>query len=389
MIRTPLFPRYQYTKELIRFLEDKKVSDFKSMWNSIWQLRGTPQSTVDWQDPDEWIPERLTGKDQDLALQLWIGSEKTVNPRYVRGAQMLIKNYNLIDEINDQYGLNERSYDFINNRFGPVENNIDEAEGLLFLLYLTSVNKDATRKTFLNEWTEHLLEHSNYRSESVVKDSLRRRLSNMHERGLISREGNTYNITHDGIRYLNNFKQTSTEKITDEQKIVTDIKQYNEKQKMKLKEKLHEIHPFKFENIIKDLLDAMRYEDVQVTSATNDKGVDVIGNIQNGITMVQEVIQVKRMTSNIQRPIVDQLRGSLHRFNAFQGTIITLSDFSKGTREAAFERGAAPITLINGEKLIDLLFENEILVKKKVASYYEIEEELFIEQDEENEEINE
>lgn len=95
------------------------------------------------------------------------------------------------------------------------------------------------------------------------------------------------------------------------------------------------------------------------------------------------MIQVKRLTSNVQRPVLDALRGSLHRVDAFQGTIITLSNFSKGTKEAAFERGAAPITLINGEKLIELLIENEIAVKKKQIDYFLIDGDYFVESDEE------
>jgi restriction system protein len=38
--------------------------------------------------------------------------------------------------------------------------------------------------------------------------------------------------------------------------------------------------------------------------------------------------------------------------------------FSKGTSEAAFASGGAPITLIDGDKLIDLLIEHGIGVKK-------------------------
>jgi restriction system protein len=65
------------------------------------------------------------------------------------------------------------------------------------------------------------------------------------------------------------------------------------------------------------------------------------------------------------------LRGSLHRFNAVRGTIITTGRFSKGVEEAAFERGAAPITLIDGEKLLDLLLKTEIGVNKRHVAYYE------------------
>jgi hypothetical protein len=39
-------------------------------------------------------------------------------------------------------------------------------------------------------------------------------------------------------------------------------------------------------------------------------------------------------------------------------------------KNAAFEMGAAPITLINGDTLIDLLIQHENGVKKKTGDYY-------------------
>ena len=83
------------------------------------------------------------------------------------------------------------------------------------------------------------------------------------------------------------------------------------------------------------------------------------------------MLQVKRHRGTIHRPVLDQLRGSLHRFNAVRGTIISTGRFSKGVEEAAFERGAAPITLIDGEKLLDLLIENGIGVSKRPLEYLE------------------
>jgi restriction system protein len=99
--------------------------------------------------------------------------------------------------------------------------------------------------------------------------------------------------------------------------------------------------------------------------------VDVVGTIELGISAVREVIQVKRHKGTIGRPVLDQLRGSLHRFSAVRGTIITTGRFSKGVEAAAFETGAAPITLIDGDKLLDLLLKNEIGVNKRQVSYYE------------------
>jgi restriction system protein len=129
--------------------------------------------------------------------------------------------------------------------------------------------------------------------------------------------------------------------------------------------------PFKFEELIKFLLEEMDYSDVQTTSPVNDKGVDVVADIEFGISSVREVIQVKRHKGNINRTVLDQLRGSLHRFDAVRGTIITTGGFSKGTVQAAFERGAAPITLIDGEKLLDLLIQHEIGVSKNAVEYIE------------------
>jgi restriction system protein len=71
------------------------------------------------------------------------------------------------------------------------------------------------------------------------------------------------------------------------------------------------------------------------------------------------------------------LRGSLHRFKAQKGTIITTGDYGKGAKDVAFELGAAPITLINGDTLIDLLLQHEIGVKKKTVDYYEVDEDAF------------
>jgi restriction system protein len=125
----------------------------------------------------------------------------------------------------------------------------------------------------------------------------------------------------------------------------------------------------------------MGYDEVVVTSPSNDKGVDVIGRIQLGITAVREVIQVKRHRKTIQRKELDALRGSLHRFQAVRGTLITTSRFSSGTEKAAFEWGAAPITLIDGEKLIDLLAAHEIGVKKRKIEVWELDASAFGEEE--------
>ena len=51
--------------------------------------------------------------------------------------------------------------------------------------------------------------------------------------------------------------------------------------------------------------------------------------------------------------------------------------FFPGNRDAAFESGAAPITLINGEKLVDLLIENGIGVTKRNVELWKVDSDAF------------
>jgi restriction system protein len=99
--------------------------------------------------------------------------------------------------------------------------------------------------------------------------------------------------------------------------------------------------------------------------------VDVVGDIVAGISSLRGVVQVKRHEGNVNRKVLDELRGSLSRFNSVRGTIITTGGFSQGTKIAAFEHGAAPITLIDGERLLDLLIESGIGARKAAGECIE------------------
>lgn len=373
MVHTALFPDYDIARKLVRFLDGKKETLFKNTNSAIWELTGTPQENVFWDDPDQWIKERLEGEDQKFAMDMWEKTEKVVNPRHVNGSIFLIKNYNLLDSKSGTFKITEEGKLFISNDDNEIVAKIDDSEGLIFILSLCANKPNGTRKDYIEEWGDYLIGNSNYRKESVISDSLRRRFGNLVKRKLVLRNGNKYELSEAGTIYL---EKHTVEKVSrnEEYKIRSVINDYNKVQKKKLKEELAKMAPYNFEYLIKDLLEAMGYEEVEVTAPSNDKGVDVVGNIQNGITQVKEVIQVKRHMGNIQRPVLDMLRGSLHRFDAIKGTIVTLSDFSRGAIDASIERGAAPITLINGDKLIELLFENEVMVKKNRIEYFSIDE---------------
>lgn len=92
------------------------------------------------------------------------------------------------------------------------------------------------------------------------------------------------------------------------------MKRYNEQQKELLLEQISTINSYKFQ--------------VEVTKSSDNKGVDVIGKAQVGITTITEVVQVKRMQNTITRPYIDQLHGALPYHKAIYDTIITTGNFA-------------------------------------------------------------
>ena len=388
-VRIPLFPLYSEMALLLPILDGQPRAYLQGLFSQIAELRGTPQEPQDWTAPDEWIPQRLSGTEQQLAMAIWKGSKRQVNPRHTRGHWYLAKGYDLLAEEQDEVlRLTARGQDFIQNPSGDTVQLIDRQEGLIKLLSIVAERGPGRRGHLLPEWSRYLQAVSNFNSDSTFKDTLRRRLLNLVDRDLVTRSGNTYQITQSGLDYLEHVGVDPTwiQTPLDELHQLYDLaNQQRQAIREQLKNLLLDMDPYQFEDLIRRLLEEMGYQDVETTSPANDKGVDVVGDIEVGITAVREVVQVKRHRYNIQRPVLDALRGSLHRFGAVRGTIITTSGFSKGTRNAAFEQGAPPITLIDGGKLVDLLIEHELGVRKKAIEILELDEQALLSEGEETE----
>lgn len=374
-VRTPLFPTYGAVRALMPIFRGLKKADVTRFINAIHAQTGTPQNPVDWSEPDKWIPERLKGADAALAQRIWSGTGHHVNPRHVYGEYLFINSFELLSvDSNGEYELTDLGRAFLADEAGAVRE-LDEAEGLTRLLSILATKDKVRRRDLLPEWSEYLLEHSKFQTPSTHADTLRRRLANLVERGLVDREGNSYTINEAGLQYAEAIEPASADPRSE---VLRAVKAFNNQQRVALKAMLADMHPYKFEHLVRDLLEAMGYEDVTVTKEAGDKGVDVIANIQFGITSVREVVQVKRTpNASLIRPIVDQLRGALPYHQAIRGTIITLGTVSKGAQEAAVFPGAAPITLIDGEKLLDLLIDHEVAIKRRPVTMWEVDVDFF------------
>jgi restriction system protein len=131
--------------------------------------------------------------------------------------------------------------------------------------------------------------------------------------------------------------------------------------KQKLLNHLLVMEPRDFEHLVGRLLGAMGYDNITVTRRSADGGIDVLADIEIGILRLRTAVQVKRMRSNVQRPVVSQLRGDMMTLpDVNQGMIITTSGFSQGATEVARVTNAPLIVLINGDRLADLLIEHGI-----------------------------
>lgn len=131
-----------------------------------------------------------------------------------------------------------------------------------------------------------------------------------------------------------------------------------------------------FKNLIGRLLAELGFEAVEVTRRSQDGGIDVRGTLVVGdVIRTQMAVQVKRwkLKNHVQAPVIQQVRGSLGTHE--QGLVITTSDFSAGAKREAERPNAVPVALMSGEKLVELLAEYQVGIKRQAHDLFEIEEE--------------
>ena len=145
--------------------------------------------------------------------------------------------------------------------------------------------------------------------------------------------------------------------------LADQIQDQNRRARQELLARVRAIDPGDFESLIGQLLTSLGFEDVSVTDLVGDGGIDVRGTLVVGdVVRTRMAVQAKRWKQNVQAPVIQQVRGSLGAHE--QGLVITTSDFSSGARTEAARPDATPVGLMNGEQLVALLVEHEILVRR-------------------------
>ena len=130
-----------------------------------------------------------------------------------------------------------------------------------------------------------------------------------------------------------------------------------------LQDHMSKMDPFRFEQLVVDLLFAMGYggsreEAAKVTKKSNDEGIDgVINEDRLGLDVIY--IQAKRWQSSVGRKEIQSFVGALAGQQANKGVFITTGDFVQTAIDYA-KSIPQKVILINGARLAELMIEHNI-----------------------------
>ncbi len=150
---------------------------------------------------------------------------------------------------------------------------------------------------------------------------------------------------------------------------------------------LEDISPYKFEEIVLDLLIKMGYGESNLangkaTQKSGDEGIDgIIKEDKLGLDKIY--IQAKRWKkeTKIGRPEIQKFVGALDEKRAKKGVFMTTAFFTKEAIEYANNTSNAAIVLIDGEMLTNLMIEHEVGVTvKEIIKISKIDSDYFIEE---------
>lgn len=120
--------------------------------------------------------------------------------------------------------------------------------------------------------------------------------------------------------------------------IITDINEEVKKYFKKHPEKLYDLSPRKFEELVASILEDMGL-DIQLTKATRDGGTDIIASIKNALTSLLILVECKRYApeNKVGVDIIRNVAGVHTLKNPAKSIIVTTSTFTKDAKEIAKE----------------------------------------------------
>lgn len=155
----------------------------------------------------------------------------------------------------------------------------------------------------------------------------------------------------------------SNNNLTPDESIDNAVKEINESLRSELLDYLTKVDPYRFEQIVLDLLHAMGYggskeEAAKATKKSNDEGIDgIINEDRLGLDVIY--VQAKRWQNTIGRKEIQSFVGALAGQQASKGIFITTSGFADTAIKYA-TTVIQKVILIDGQRLADLMIEQNI-----------------------------
>ncbi|MDD3622190.1 MAG: restriction endonuclease [Methanofollis sp.] len=143
------------------------------------------------------------------------------------------------------------------------------------------------------------------------------------------------------------------------------IEDHNQGVRKELKTQIADLDAVAFKKLIGyNLLPALGFENVLITHPSPDSVIDIRGTlVVEDVMRTQIAMQVKHWTKKeVRSPEIQKLRCALRKNEL--GVFITSSDFSRGAIAEAERQDQLPVALINGEQLLSLFIDHEILTKQ-------------------------
>ena len=175
--------------------------------------------------------------------------------------------------------------------------------------------------------------------------------------------------------------QISSEDLLPEEKVENAVCEYNKKVKEQLMEKIMINDPAFFEELVVNLLLKMGYgydkSAGKVVGRSHDGGIDgIISEDKLGLDLIY--IQAKRYKNNLTvgRKELQAFVGAMG--GVYKGVFITTSKFTRESLEFAEKTQHKRISLIDGERLCDLMIKNGVGVQSiKTYTLFKIDEDFF------------
>lgn len=368
-LQVPELPAYHEVRLLLPLWTGLSASSLRRLATERTPPAGPLAGT-----PSSWALEELEGEERALARLVWEGTRHQIDPRLLRGYWRLVTGHELLrTDLGGMLRLTPRGEDFLENPLGGTEQELDELEGLHRILLLLAERTPLSRRELLESWSRFARPRAHFPDWTSLAGPLLSRLANLRARGLVERTRSDVRLTAAGHDYLEVGARSQHHRCFSPEALELQalLRRHREKVRGALREALGSMAPDHLAALVQRLLEEIGYEQLRRQEPLDSREVTWTAELPLGIEPAPVVILMIRDEAPLDLDDLALLQGSVCCHGARHGCLVTTSRFSDGVREACREEDRRPVTLIDGERLEELLIQYELGVQKRSVEVWE------------------